>query len=122
MLKFGYPVRQIRAFVFLRKSFYDTYYVKELGRNLIGLDWIGAQGLFSKPINTVFNTVAFPTVYEFENHFALSLKTKLANVFKENLQCLTKIKATRKAKPDVISIFKPKYPVPYATLDLIEMY
>ena len=48
------------------------------------------------------------------------LKAKFNNVFKESLGCRTKVKATLKLKSDSKPILRPKRPVPYADLAIVE--
>ena len=91
------------------------YYITDSGLNLISLDWIDALNLFSMPLNTVFNIFVLSSVYEIENYFVHSLKTKLNDVFTENLGYCTKVKTVLKLMP----VLGSKRPVPYATLDFV---
>ena len=48
------------------------------------------------------------------------LKNKFSDVFRESLGCCTKRKATGKLKKNSKLIFKPKRPVSYSTLYMVE--
>ena len=87
---------------FLDKQFTGT--VADL--NLIGLDWIEELDLFTVPLKSVFHT--------------FSLKSKFSDVFQEDLECCTKTKVTLKLKANSKPIFRPKRPVSYAALNIVE--
>ena len=55
-----------------------------------------------------------------DKHFMSILKAKFNNVLQEGLGCCTKVKVTLKLKSDSKPIFRPKRPVPYAALALVE--
>ena len=86
--------------------------------NLIGLDWIEGLDLFTVP--SLFNTFSLKSVQETEKYFTQTLKSKFGNVFWEDLGCFSKIKDTLKLKADSKPIFRPKRPVSYATLNIVE--
>ena len=88
--------------------------------NLIGLDWIEELDLFTVPLKSVFNTFYLKSVQDTEKYFTQTLKCKFSDVFREDLGCCMKIKATLKLKADSKPIFRPKRPVSYAALNKFE--
>ena len=83
---------------FRDKQFTGTCYAD---LNLIGLDWIKELDLFTVPLKSVFNTFSFESVQDTEKYFTQTLKSKFSDVFREDLGCCTKIKATLKLKADL---------------------
>ena len=88
--------------------------------NLLGLDWIEQLKLFDIPLKSVFNTLSITSVTEIERYFTNELKNKFSNVFQEGLGCCTKSKVVLKLNKDAKPIFRPKRPVPYAALEMVE--
>ena len=88
--------------------------------NLIGLDWIEELDLFTVPLKSVFNTFSLKSVHDTEKYFTQTLKSKFSDVFREDLGCCKKIKATLKLKADSKPIFRPKRLVSYAALNIVE--
>ena len=88
--------------------------------NLIGLDWIEELDLFPVPLKSVFNTFSLKSVQNTEKYFTQTLKSKFRDVFREDLGCCTKIKATLKLKADSKPILIPKRPLSYAALNIVE--
>ena len=105
---------------FRDKQFIETCYVTDADLNLIGSDWIEELDLFTVPLKSVFNTFSLKSVQDTEKYFTQTLKSKFRDVFREDLGCCTKIKATLKLKADSKPIFRPKRPVSYAALNIIE--
>ena len=88
--------------------------------NLIGLDWIKELDLFTVPLKSVFNIFSLKSVQDTEKYFTQTLKSKFSDVFREDLGCCMKIKATLKLKADNKPIFRPKCPVSYVALNQVE--
>ncbi|XP_038119374.1 uncharacterized protein K02A2.6-like [Culex quinquefasciatus] len=80
--------------------------------NLFGAEWIELFGLWDVPFNAVCNQVSmktYPKSAELVNRF----KEKYSTIFSESLGLCTK-------KPGAKPIFRPKRPVPYASVEKIE--
>ena len=71
-------------------------------------------------MKSIFNTFSFKSVQDTEKYFTQTLKSKFSDVFREDLECCTKIKATLKLKADSKPIFRPKCPVSYAALNIVK--
>ena len=103
---------------FRDKQFTGTCYVTDADLNLIGLDWIEELDRFTVPLKSVFNTFPLKSVKDTEKYFTQTLK--FSDIFREDLGCCTKIKATLKLKADSKPIFRPKCPVSYAAPNIVE--
>ena len=101
--------------------FRGVWYLAENSKlNLIGLDWIEQLNLFEIPLKSAFNTFSRMSVSDIEKHFTDERKNKLGDVFQEGLGWCTKSKEVLKLKEEFKPILRPKRPVPYAALDMVE--
>lgn len=109
----------IQCHVF-EKGFSGICYVKDFGLNLIGLDWIDTLDLFSMSLNTVFTHLLFPQFPRLKT--TLHFLSKWSSVmFSWSISgAAPKSKLTLKLNLNVMPVFRPKHPVPYADLDLVE--
>lgn len=103
-----------------------TCYVSSIiGLNLLGIDWINLFGLWSVPLNAVCNALTLqkdlPT-NSTTNHasIAAELRDAYPEVFEKSLGLCTQTKATLHIKPNSKAVFRPKRPVPYASLHLVD--
>ena len=71
-------------------------------------------------MKSVFNTFSLKSVQDIEKYFTQTFKSKFSDVFREDLGCCKKIKATLKLKADTKPIFRPRRPVSYAALNIVE--
>lgn len=118
LMIFCYLVSWIAVLVFF---FFLWYMLPHRLWSQFDWSWLGRHsGFFSLCHSTLFNTFALSSISKIESYFARYVKTKFTNVFTENLGCCTKAKTTLKLKPNVRPIFRPKRPVSYAALDLVE--
>ena len=105
---------------FRDKQFTGTCYVIDADLNLIGLERVEELDLFIVPLKSVFNTFSHKSVQDTEKYFTQMFKSKFSDVFREDLGCCKEIKATLKLKADSKPIFRPKCPVSYAVLNIVE--
>ena len=87
--------------------------------NLFGAEWIELFGLWDVPFNAVCNQVSMkthPKSAELVNRF----KEKYSTIFSESLGLCTKKKVSFTLKPGAKPVFRPKRPVPYASVEKIE--
>lgn len=98
-----------------------TCYVSTIPNlNVIGIDWLELLGLFDVPLNRICNQVhKTPNVYD-QQKFIDNMKQKFSSVFHPSIGKCTKMKATLRLKSDAKPVFRPKRPVPYAALPIVE--
>ncbi|VDN10299.1 unnamed protein product [Dibothriocephalus latus] len=107
-------------------QFKETCYLTNRPKlNLIGLDWIRKLGLLELPLNRICNAVQsiWPSPAK-SNQVATklmsTLQAKFAPVFQEDLGCYNKPKVTLRIQPNAKPVFRPKRPVPYAALTVVD--
>ena len=103
-------------------SFRDTTYagvcyICESGLDLLGLDWLEQLGMLDLPIRLICNHVHSPEV---PLQLSQQLVKQFAAVFRDELGLCTSTQATLHPLPDCRPVFRPKRPVPYAALPLLE--
>lgn len=94
----------------------EYVYVREHG-NLLGLDWIQKSEEMSFHMGMMVNALSHSDT---ESSIRLELKEKFPEVFAEGLGRCTKEKAVLTVKPGATPVFKPKRPVPYGALEVVE--
>ncbi|CAH8629424.1 unnamed protein product [Schistosoma rodhaini] len=101
------------------------YLTERPNLDLLGLDMLEKLGLMDIPINSVCN-VSCPssdtTSYakKTDEKVLENLKGKFAAVFQNSLGHCTKVKVHLPLKADAKPIFRPRRPVPYAALELVD--
>ena len=103
-------------------SFRDTTtdgecYISESGLNLLGLDWFERLGMLDLPVRVICNRVHSAEV---STHLSQQLITQFAAVFRDELGLCTSTQATLHPLPDCQPVFRPKRPVSYAALPLLD--
>ena len=92
--------------------------------NLFGLDWIERLHLLDVPLNHICNQLETIQPHESIDNLCSTLVTKIrhefAPVFGEGLGCCTKMKAVLRLRTDARPVFRPKRPVPYAVLPILD--
>ncbi|CAH8624279.1 unnamed protein product [Schistosoma mattheei] len=101
------------------------YLTERPNLDLLGLDMLDKLGIMDIPINSVCNvscsSLDSPLLPKKTGERLLEkLKRKFASVFQNSLGHCTKMKAHLPVKPDAIPIFRPRRPVPYAALELVD--
>ncbi|CAH8498480.1 unnamed protein product [Schistosoma intercalatum] len=101
------------------------YLTERPNLDLLGLDMLDKLGIMDIPINSVCNvscsSLDTPLLPKKTGERLLEkLKRKFASVFQNSLGHCTKMKAHLPVKPDAIPIFRPRRPVPYAALELVD--
>ena len=102
------------------------YLTEHPGLDLLGLDWMDQLNLLDKPVNSICSQVGAPKVQcnqfpvKVSSNEILDVKHRHFEVFSEGLGCCTKMQAILNLSPDVKPIFRPKRPVPYAALPVVE--
>nr|CAX83692.1 Gap-Pol polyprotein [Schistosoma japonicum] len=91
-------------------------YVVNNNLNLLGLDWITDLKLDAVPLSTVCHRIVR---MKDEKDF-MKLLNEFDKVFKKCLDCCTTMKASFRLTPNASSVFRPKRPVPYASLPEVD--
>ena len=95
------------------------------GLDLLGLDWIEGLKLFDKPLNAVCNkTTATSSSGKLETSMPKAILERLEQryptVFSDNLGRCSKMQAHLSLLPESRPVFRPKRPVPYAALQMVD--
>lgn len=81
--------------------------------NVFGIDWIEQFNLWDVPFSSVCNKIRSECAVE-------HLKSQYADVFTDRLGLCIKTKVTLYKKPDAKPVFRPKRPVSFAALPIID--
>ena len=74
--------------------------------------------LFNVPIDTFGNKIDSTTTSL--DKLKKELKMKSAETFSEGLRFFSKVKAKFEVKENVMPVFRPKRPLPYASIEIID--
>ena len=97
-------------------TFDGTCYVTPTDLNLMGLDWFEQLGLADVPINAICNSVRSTTSGKpMEQIFQ-----QFAPVFHQGLGLCSATQAVLHLQPGAKAVFRPKRPVPYASLPQVD--
>lgn len=88
--------------------------------NVIGNDWLDLFGLFDVPLNSVCNRITTTSDSSDQDKFMDDFKRKFSSVFDSSLGTCNKTVIKLRLKPDAKPVFRPKRPVSYAALPLVE--
>ncbi|CAH8452171.1 unnamed protein product [Schistosoma rodhaini] len=102
---------------FRESSFTGVCHITPADLNLLGLDWFDQLKLADVPLNTICHMISQPHGTE---SYTRKLMAQFSSIFQPGLgQCST-LKATLRLKPGAKPVFRPKRPVPYATLPTVD--
>lgn len=88
--------------------------------NVVGNDWLDLFGLFDVPLNSVCNQITKTTDSNDQHKFLDDFQQKFSSVFDSSLGMCNKTKVTLRLKPDAKPVFRPKRPVSYAAIPLVD--
>ena len=97
-------------------------YITTLKLNLLGLEWFDSSGLADLPIKEIYSQIQSNSTKPSSPSTALPqpLAERFASVFQDGLGHCTQMKATLRVKPGAQPVFRPKRPVPYAAVPLVD--
>lgn len=98
-------------------TFHGSCFVTTSELNLLGLDWFERLGLADIPINAICNHVSHPT--SSDSHSCAIVK-QFVSLFKPGLGHCTAAPASLQLHPGSTPVFRPKRPVPYASLPEVD--
>ncbi|CAH8671840.1 unnamed protein product [Schistosoma bovis] len=98
-------------------TFNGTCYITDSPLNLLGLDWFEELGLADLPISAVCNQVQ--TTASTQQHTE-DLRKRFIELFKPGLGLCSTTEAVLKLQSEATPVFRPKRPVPYASLPLVD--
>ena len=82
----------------------------------MGLDWFDQLGLADVPVSAFCNQIHSSVTLQPAAHIV----DQFPSLFQSGLGCCTVTQAVLKLQPNAVPIFRPKRPVPYASLPLID--
>ncbi|KAH9581803.1 hypothetical protein MS3_00008831 [Schistosoma haematobium] len=104
-------------------AFVGVCYITPADLNLLGFDWFYHLNLADVPLNTICNLVSQPQLrqqpHDFESYTS-TLMTQFSTIFQPGLGRCSVMKATLRLKTGAKPVFRPKRPVPYATLQTVD--
>ncbi|CAH8597340.1 unnamed protein product [Dicrocoelium dendriticum] len=98
-------------------TFNAICYITKAKLNLLGLDWLETLGLADLPLRAICNAVHSPKV---PNDRTADIIRQFAPVFQDGLGRCTRTRAALQLVPGAQPVFRPKRPVPYAALPLVD--
>ena len=102
------------------------YLTEHASLDLLGLDWIESLNLLDNPLNLVCKQTRTQAVNPATKTTKPDLKVpeslllKHASIFTDGPGCCTKFQASLVLQPGAQAVFRPKRPVPYAALNVVE--
>ena len=100
-----------------------VYVTNRSNLNLLGLDWIHKLQLLNAPLNQICNNLQVQRPSEpadKDKKWLTQLQRKFPTVFQNDLGKCTKAKAKLVLVENAKPVFRPKRPVPYAALPIVE--
>ena len=88
--------------------------------NVLGLDFIESLGLLDIPRNSVCNAISRSPKQSAIMELTDDLTKRFSPVFTDDLRRCTQAEVTLTLKPSATPIFRPKWPVPYTALLLVD--
>ncbi|XP_037043751.1 uncharacterized protein K02A2.6-like [Bradysia coprophila] len=88
--------------------------------NVIGNDWLDLFGLFDVPLNAVCSQITKTSNPVNTHDFMVNFKQRFSSVFSSTLGKCTKTQVTLRLKPEAQPVFRPKRPVAYAAVPIVD--
>ncbi|CAH8655864.1 unnamed protein product [Dicrocoelium dendriticum] len=109
---------QLHCTVYFRGVTFDGIcYIAKANLNLLGLDWLEQLGMADLPLRTICSAVQSLAVPTDETD---DLIRQFASVFQDGLGRCSRTRAVLQLAPGAQPVFRPKRPVPYAALPLVD--
>ncbi|XP_055590304.1 uncharacterized protein K02A2.6-like [Uranotaenia lowii] len=97
------------------KSKQGTVYVTKSNLNILGIDWIERFGIWDVPISSICRKLQLS-----DDNQIRTLKSRYSDVFSNEPSVCAKVEVNLTVKEGAVPVFRPKRPVSFGSLNLVE--